>query len=172
MSEQIEKVNGTWKGMPCSIKKEWKGHEFTVDERTKLFNDEIIEFEAISNKGNTFTTKGKLEKQKFIDQDGNEHEYVGFKPIFDESPEKFTGVWRGKEVKVKRVWGVNDNWNGHRFTDEEVTKLLNDEIISFEAVSKKAEANKYTAKGKLEDQSFTDQNGKEVKYVGFKLIFD
>ena len=167
MSEEVKKVNGTWKGLQYSIKTEWKGHIFTADERTALFNDEIIEFDAISNKGETFKAKGKLEKQSFTDDDGNTHEYVGFCPIFDNA-ERFTGTWQNKEVSIKRVWGKNPNWEGHRFTDEEVTKHLNDETISFKAISKKN--TEYTAKGKLENQSFIDPDTqKEVKFIGFKL---
>ena len=159
MSEQneIQKVNGTWQGTPISIKKVWGGHEFTADECAKLFNDEIIEFEAVSKKtGKTYTCKGKLEKQEF-----EGHEFIGFKPIFDEKKdetERFTGTWNGKEVKVKRTWG------GHRFTDDEVKSLLNGEEISFEATSKKG--SKYTAKGKLATQVYEERT-----FVGFKPEF-
>ena len=106
MSEEVTKVNGTWQGTPINIKKVWGGHEFTADECAKLFNDEIIEFEATSKKGTTYTAKGKLEKQTFTDDSGVSHEFIGFKPIFDEKKddsERFEGIWNGKNVKVKRV---------------------------------------------------------------------
>lgn len=170
MSE-IEKVNGVWQGIPCNIRKvwgkneEWEGHEFTPDEQTALFNNETIEFDAISKAGKPYKAKGKLEKITKTDNDGKEYSYVGFQLKFDEKPivEKFEGTWNNQKVRVTRSWG------GHRFTDEEVKKLLNGETIEFEAVSK---ANsKYTAKGKLEKKFFSD-GGIEREYVGFALIFD
>lgn len=164
MSDEIKKINGTWQGTPINIKKVWSDHEFTADECAKLFNDEIIEFEAISKKsGKPYTVKGKLEKQTFTDDQGQDHEFIGFKPIFDEKKddvEKFTGTWNNKEVKVKRTW------SGHRFTDEEVEKLLKGETISFETTSSRT-GNKYTAKGKLANQEY---NGNA--FVGFKPEFN
>lgn len=180
MSDDVQKVNGTWNDMPCSIKKvwgkndNWEGHEFSAEECAQLFNGEIIEFEAISKKGTPYTCKGKLDKQSFTDSDGNTHEYVGFTPIFEEKKddvERFKGTWNNRQVNVKRLWGKNDNWEGHRFTDEEVERLLNSEIIEFSAISKKG--SNYTATGQLAVQSFTDEKtGKDVEYVGFKLIFN
>lgn len=167
--DEIKKVNGTWNGMPCSIKAvwgkndHWEGHEFTADERTALFNDETIEFPAISKAGKDYTAKGKLEKQSFTDNDGNVHEYVGFALKFDEKTddvERFEGTWNGKKVKVKR------NWGGHRFTDEEVEWLLNGAFITFEAVSNKT-GNTYTAKGKLAEQEYQGRT-----FVGFKPVFE
>lgn len=158
MSEEIQKVNGTWKGMPVNIKKVWSGHKFTADECAKLFNDEIIEFEVTSKKGSTYTAKGKLEKQEF-----EGHEFIGFKPIFEEKKdeiERFNGKWNGKDVKVKRIWG------GHRFTDEEVQCLLDGGTIVFDAVSKNT-GNPYKAKGRLEEQSYEGRN-----FIGFKPIFE
>ena len=183
MNEQneVQKINGTWNGMPCSIKKvwgtntNWEGHEFSAEECAKLFNDETIEFEAISKTGKAYTAKGKLEKQSFTDDNGNEHEYVGFTLKFDNKPkddvERFSGTWNGKQVNIKRVWGKNDFWDGHRFSDDEVAVLLDGQNITFKAVSKQNK--EYTAKGKLADQSFTDKaTGKVIQYVGFTLVFD
>ena len=159
MSEQeIKKVNGIWKGTPINIKKVWSGHEFTADECAKLFNDEIIEFEAISKKGTKYVVKGKLEKQEY-----EGHEFIGFKPIFEnkkDTIEKFEGKWNGKDVKVKRVWG------GHKFTDEEINCLLDGGTIIFEAKSAKT-GNTYKAKGHLAEQSFEGHT-----FIGFKPIFD
>ncbi len=85
-------------------------------------------------------------------------------PLKDKIPtrrptkEAATGIWMGQEIKFAREWG------GHRFTDDEVTKLLNNEIISFTAKSKAGKD--YTATGKLEIQTY-----KNKKYVGFKVDF-
>lgn len=171
MSENtVEKVNGTWNGQPYSIKKvwgkntKWEGHEFSAEECAKLFNGETIEFEAVSKAGKSYTAKGKLAKQTFTDDNGNEHEFVGFQLQFDEKPqdtvERFSGIWNGREVNPKRVWSE------HRFTDEEVQKLLDGQTISFQAISQKT-GNYYSAKGKLAEQEF---NGN--KFVGFKPEFN
>ena len=158
MENEVQKINGTWQGTPISIKKVWGGHEFTAEECAKLFNDEIIEFEATAKKGTKYTAKGKLEKQSF-----EGHEFIGFKPIFDDKKddvERFEGTWNDKQVKVKRTW------SGHRFTDEEVECLLQGGTITFEATSNKT-GNKYTAKGKLAEQSYEGRN-----FIGFKPIFE
>lgn len=70
-----------------------------------------------------------------------------------EPKEKAEGLWNGREVKFNR------NYSGHRFTDEEVTQLLNGEEITCEFVGKNGP---YKATGKLEEQEY---NGN--KYVGF-----
>ena len=171
---EVQKVNGTWQGIPVNIKKvwgandHWEGHEFTADECTQLFNDETIEFDAISKAGKPYTAKGKLEKQSYEDSEGKTHEYVGFTLKFDNANsdiEYFEGVWNNHNVKIKRVWGKNDHWDGHRFTDSEIEALLNNETIEFEAVSKNNSA--YTAKGKLEEQEYNNS-----KFIGLKLIFN
>lgn len=78
--------------------------------------------------------------------------------------DKYSGIWNGKEVKFKR------EFSGHQFTDEECEALLNGAEISFEATSKTG--NKYTCYGSLAEQSFTNKEGKEVKFVGFKPDFE
>jgi DNA topoisomerase-3 len=84
-----------------------------------------------------------------------------------QTKEKFEGTWAktGEQISFNREWGTNPHWKGHRFTDEECTKLLNGEVISFDAVSKGKKA--YTAVGSLEEGVFNDK-----RFVGFKLDFD
>ena len=72
-----------------------------------------------------------------------------------EQAERFEGEWNGEEVHPKRVW------SGHRFTDEEVEKLLDGEEITIDAVS--AAGKPYRCKGKLAKQEY---NGNE--FVGFQ----
>lgn len=64
--------------------------------------------------------------------------------------EKVTGLWKrsGEEVSFNRVWGTNNHWAGHRFTDVECQKLLDGAVVSFDAVSKGKKP--YTAVGTLE----------------------
>lgn len=151
---QVTRVRGNWRGNTISIKTKWSTHDFTDDEIERLFKDEIIEFEAVSSKGTTYTARGKLEEQEY---EGNK--FVGFKLITDTNDvERFTGEWLGKTVRVKRVWG------SHRFTDEEVRQLLDDEIITFSTVSNNT-GNTYTVSGKLAEQDYEGH-----KYVGFTRV--
>ncbi len=69
--------------------------------------------------------------------------------------ERVPCMWNGKEVSFKR------EWSGHRFTDEEVEKLLAGESVQIDAV-KKDTGKAFTAIGKLGIQEF---NGR--KFVGF-----
>lgn len=81
--------------------------------------------------------------------------------------EKFEGTWAksGDNISFNRVWGANDKWEGHRFSDAECKKLLSGAAHSFEAVSKAG--NGYTAVGTLEEGEF-----KGKSYIGFKMDFD
>lgn len=76
-----------------------------------------------------------------------------------EEKEKVEGEFNGEIISFNR------EWSGHRFTDEEVDKLLNGEEISFEAVSRKGST--YTAYGVLAEQEY---NGNT--FYGFKPDFD
>lgn len=154
MSDEIKKVNGTWKGIPINIVSEFGGHVFTADERTALFNDEIIEFPATSKAGNPYTCKGHIEEYEY-----NGKTYIGFRPIFNEDTTKVNGVWNGKQVKIKKEWG------GHTFTEEELQKLFAGETISFETISRNTNM-KYTATGKLTEQTYEGRT-----FVGFKPDF-
>ncbi len=63
--------------------------------------------------------------------------------------EKHTGVYKptGQQVSFNKVFG------DHTFSDEEIEKLLNGEVISFETISART-GNPYTAVGKLAEQVF------------------
>lgn len=70
--------------------------------------------------------------------------------------ETVTGAFGGKQVTFKRLF------SGHRFTDDEVARLLRGEVIEFEATSKGGRP--YTAKGQLGYGTF-----KGHKTFGFQL---
>lgn len=72
------------------------------------------------------------------------------------------GEWNGEHVHFKRTW------SGHEFTDKEVEDLLAGKDIVFKAHSSRT-GHDFTAAGHLEHQTFTAQDGREVKYVGFKV---
>ena len=78
--------------------------------------------------------------------------------------EKAEGMFNGEQVRFNREWG------GHRFTDDEVDKLLAGDNIHFSAKSKAG--NTYEAYGYLAHQTFINSQGDEVPFVGFKLDFD
>lgn len=65
-------------------------------------------------------------------------------------------AYQGETVIFKKTW------SGHTFTDDEITKLANDEPITFQYTDKKGKER--TATGKLEWQ---EHDGHE--YLGFKL---
>lgn len=156
-NDAIEKFEGIWKDHPISVKREWGGHRFTDEEVQNLLNGKTIEFKAISKSGNSYTAKGKLEKQEY-----NGNTFIGFKPIFEEKKDdvdRYEGTWNGRTVRFKKDWG------GHHFTIEECEKLINGEVIEFSAVSKGGKS--YIARGALAEQEY---NGN--KYVGFKLNFN
>lgn len=74
---------------------------------------------------------------------------------FDDK-EKVAGEWKGKNISFNRVWG------GHRFTDDEVERLLNGEEIEVLGLKGKSGSD-YGIVGKLASQTY---NGR--KFVGFK----
>lgn len=79
--------------------------------------------------------------------------------------ETFEGTFEGEDVKAKRVWGANDHWDGHRFTDQEVADLLAGKVVAFDAVSKAG--NPYRAIGKFGASEF-----KGKTFYGFQMDFD
>lgn len=72
-----------------------------------------------------------------------------------------TGTWRGKDIRFNR------SFRGHRFTDDEVTVLLAGDPVEVRGLKGKT-GKPYGVIGHLEEQVFTNENGEEVKFVGFK----
>lgn len=142
------------------FKRSWGDHKFTDEEIESLLKGDKITFDLDGNK-----VTGKLEAKEFKNDDGKTIPYVGFTKDIDLSVYA-VGQWKGKKVKFKR------KWSGHEFSDQEIADLLADKTIEFEAKSQRKgkEGKPYTAKGKLENQTF-EKNGKSVKFVGFKPDF-
>lgn len=69
-----------------------------------------------------------------------------------------TGIFRGEEIRFKREFA------GHRFTDEEVEKLLAGENIIITAMSKKTKK-EFRAEGHLEKLEY-----KGKQYFGFNMV--
>lgn len=79
-----------------------------------------------------------------------------------ETKEKYEGTWKGKQVSFTRKWST------HRFTDDECERLCNGEKIQIELMSKNNTP--YKIEGELQDQSFTNDQGKKINFVGFKNL--
>ena len=158
-----EKCRGIYvpTGKEVAFKNTWGGHEFTDAEIADLLAGKEITIQAISKSGSIFEATGKLEEQEYKGK-----KYWGFNmdpsklpKREDDGIERVEGLYKGKtKVKFKR------EWSGHRFTDDEIAKLLNGDEISFAAKSKAGKD--YTAKGSLKQQTY---NGN--KFWGFKADF-
>lgn len=72
-----------------------------------------------------------------------------------------TGSWNGKDIRFNR------NFRGHRFTDEEVKALLGGKEIPVEGLVSK-DGKTYGVVGSLAEQSFENEQGETIKFVGFK----
>lgn len=147
------RIHFTRDGQDLSFKRMWGEHYFTDEEVAKLLDGETVSFKT--SKGEA---SGVLAEQEYKGKT-----YWGFKP--DEktmrggkgagrgagsvdgsgsdsaAPDRITGQYRGKEVSFKSSWG------GHTFTEEEISKLLADEPITFDYTTKRGR--KRTATGKL-----------------------
>lgn len=147
------RIHFTRDGQDLSFKRMWGEHYFTDEEVAKLLAGETVSFKT--SKGEA---SGVLAEQEYKGKT-----YWGFKP--DEktmssgkgavrgagsadgsgsdsaTPDRITGMYRGKEVSFKSSWG------GHTFTEEEIAALLADEPITFDYTTKRGR--KRTATGKL-----------------------
>ena len=85
-----------------------------------------------------------------MEQEYKGKKYIGFKVTSSENSnpdkERASGTFKGTEVSFKRTWG------GHRFTDEEVTALLNGDKIEFITKNKQGHDCKVT--GTLAKQKY------------------
>lgn len=79
---------------------------------------------------------------------------------------KATGVYKKTGDQIS----FNIEWSGHRFTDDEVSKLLNGDTIEIDAVSAKTKQ-PFKVKGNLEQQTFKGKNGL-VPFWGFSPKFE
>lgn len=149
--KQKELAKGKYKGKNITFNRVWAKHRFTDDEVKKLLADETIHIEAKKKNGETFECDGKLQKQTF-----NGYEFWGFGMIQYPDKEKATGIFKGEKIEFNRVWGT------HRFTDDEVKKLLADEEITFKAKTKNG-VSEFECTGKLEKQSYEGHT-----FYGFK----
>ena len=140
MQGVVPKVDGVWNGKEISIKPSWGGYEFSEKELEKLFAGEHITIKVKNKDGKTYDVVGHLAEQTYKGAT-----YVGFE--WDKEyqkasdPSRAHGMFEGKRVNFNRTF------SGHRFTDEEVEKLLAGEEISFDVTWRNG--NTGVATGKL-----------------------
>ena len=79
---------------------------------------------------------------------------------FESKPKQEAKTSTGENVKFK------NEWNGHKFTEEELEKLLNGETIDiFDKKFKNKQGKEYSVRGKFDWQEY-----KGHKFFGFKLL--
>ena len=150
MAEQKEYVKVNFKGQEININRVWGGHRFTDSELKHLENGETIHIQAKKANGDEFECDGNIQKQEY-----NGFDFWGFKMQPFKPKEKAEGIFAGIKIKFNRVWG------GHRFTDEEVQKLLAGETIHIKGKKKNGDEFEY-------DGKITEQNYKGKSFWGFK----
>ena len=152
-----EKCEGNFNGIDISFNKEWGGHTFTEDECEALLAGEEIEINGlISKAGKEYGVKGKLTKQNYKGHAFYGFERTGFAGGGQDSADRYTGKWKGKEISFKRVF------RGYTFSDAECEALLNGDEIEVNGLTS-AKGNTYGVYGQLENQTYQGH-----KYVGFK----
>lgn len=154
-------VSGKWKRKDIRFKRTWRAHEFTDQEAADLLEGKEIIVSVKDKDGNPMTVKGKLAEQVYQGR-----KYVGFLQTaqVNESGEEVDdgyahGIWHRKQIRFKREFA------GHRFTDDEVKRLLAGESI--EAEFNKKSGGTFKGRGCLKNKTW---NGN--KYVGFDLEFN
>lgn len=150
--EKKEYIEGVWNGQNVRVNRTFAGHRFTDDEVTKLLNGEEIEIEA-NGKNGPMQLVGKLANLEY-----NGNPYVGF----DARRAGYaTGTWNGKTVTIKA------SYMDHKFTQDELNALFAGQEIQIETHQ---DDKTYNLTGKLEEQVFNN-NGKDIRFVGFKAHF-
>ena len=160
-SEEKERAFGVWSetGKEISFARVWRGHRFSDKEVKELLEGKDITINNLTAKDNSkYGVIGGLAEQEY-----NGVRFVGFvRKSFvgenKEKKEKVSGVWAvtGEEITFTRVA------YGHRFTDDEVSKLLNGETIKIDNLVSR-DNTLYSVKGKLTNQEY---NGHP--FIGFE----
>ena len=154
-----EKAFGTYvDGREVKFSREFSGHRFTDDEVADLLAGKDIRIKVTFKSGTSKEITGRLEDYEFKGR-----KIFGFRADFD--ADNHVGTVGGRTARIPKVWGANQHWSGHEFTDDEVAKLFAGETVEFEAVSRKGPDKKYTAKGKIMESEY---QGK--KRFGFNLL--
>lgn len=162
MTDEVkEKVSGIFAptGEEVTFNRQWSTHTFTDEEVDELLSGGVVQFTANGQTGE-YLVAGRLGEGRFPGKDGKEVTFFGFQKdnSLVRDPNKAYGNWKGQDISFKK------QWSSHVFTDDEITKLLADESITFDYVTSKQKQS--TATGKLEWQEYQGH-----KYVGFQPDF-
>lgn len=154
-------------GIATRFNRVWGGHRFTDAQVTALSAGKSVTFTMAGPDGSAETVVGHLAGKVFEpgdDSGSGPTPCVGFTREANSSTHA-EGVWArtGAKVRFKRSFGP------HTFSEGEVAALLADEFVGFIATSKSGR--EYEAIGKLEQQTFQTEDGRVVRYVGFKAEF-
>lgn len=103
--EEKEKIRGVYTPTNeiVQFKRKWAGHLFSEDECRQLLNGLSVTFTAVSGNGQPFIVTGSLQQQKYKGKD-----YWGF---------------------ARDVEAIPSEWQGHRFTAQEMEELRNGDTI-------------------------------------------
>ena len=83
-----ERVDVDFKGEQVHFNRIWRGHRFSDEEVAKLAAGDVISFMATSKAGKPYEAWGYLAEQVFVDEQGREVSYFGFKLDFDKAPDR------------------------------------------------------------------------------------
>ena len=147
-------VSGKWNGQDISFKGSYMDHVFTTEEVQALLAGKEITINATGKDGKIMTVTGKLEVQEYQGR-----KFVGFKGRFPQREGYASGKWNGKDVSFKA------EFMQHKFTDDEIKRLLAGEKIMFKGMSKAGK--EMVVGGGLALQSYQGRS-----FVGFKAEFD
>ena len=139
-------------GESISFKKKWGTYEFSEVEMERLLAGEEIEISYIQEGGNVKVLKGNLQKGTY-----KGFEFWGFQVTEEPLPDN---KCEGIHIPTGKTVRFNNEWGGHKFTEEEIYDLLAGEKITIECISQKGTL--YKVVGQLKEDTY-----KGKKYWGF-----
>lgn len=150
-----ETVAVEWKGKQKKYIRQWGGHRFTDEEISHLAAGEEITFQTKYKSGDPVEVTGCLQE---YDYKGKKHFGFRMNSLKNLNPgrERVPVKWDGKETSFARIFA------GHRFTNEEIERLLQRKTIQFIGKNKQGDDCRVT--GHLDMVLW---NGKQ--FLGFKM---
>ena len=119
---QKEKVTGKFEGKTITISRQYGDHRFTDQELRDLYEGKEISITFTTQWGNSKTITGKLDKKDWPEK---EIIFWGFisKSVEEKESNFIEGVYKGQQIKFK------NSFSDHKYTEDEINKLLNGESI-------------------------------------------
>ena len=132
------------------------GHAFTEQEVAQMLSGSIVEAVIDEREDRIKTRAFRIIQKEFNGRMYHSYDIAFNTTQFRDSGSELVSYKDGEEWKqFRRVW------SNHRFTADEIMRLIAGETISFDAVSKAG--NEYTAVGKLENYTYNNR-----EYFGFR----